>query len=76
MGSRTFNFTPFFEPFPYRVASQLKIPIHVGWWLGGIVVDGLRLLAIRLASVWAELGNVPILKDTSSVIDDVYKHCC
>ena len=35
----------------YRVASQLKIHLYVGWWLMGTVVDGLRCLVLLLCGL-------------------------
>ena len=44
----------FFWNRPYRVVSQQKILLHVGWWLMAIVVNG------SLAGVWAEPGNIRV----------------
>ena len=48
------NYITFFLNRPYRVVSQQKILLHVGWWLMAIVVNG------SLAGVWAEPGNIRV----------------
>ena len=45
----------------------------------GVVVDGLRFLAIRFASVWAEPGNILNLTNLCKihlVLDNGNKHTC